>query len=353
MINIFCPKRNPAVIVIVLIATTVAFTVQPNSHQRLHRLDSSPQPPDENLSVIGVVAPLKYVGPYACLELDFPHLTTEAQKDASINFVLDTGANVNSISKDLAKSLNLPLIVRKEDLSVLGSAGAGGSFQAGDIVMLGDCQLGGMPEGQKNITFMRNLTAASLDLGIASSVGGELLGTSFFACFPAGVEFDFYGTDGDPPSMIFYYGQTLPEDAKENAFCVSLEESFWGVPSITVNINGINLRAIIDTGSPITIISPNAAGEVGVGRQKSKQEEGSFLKIKGIDNETVDLSRSLSGASISIGNISFGNLETICIGDLPGLSLASDLSSTPDPQFQVLLGLDVLRRMYRMILRLP
>ncbi|KAL7550535.1 hypothetical protein ACHAWF_013756 [Thalassiosira exigua] len=142
--------------------------------------------------------------------------------------------------------------MRKEDLPVLGSAGAGGRIQAGDIVMLGDCELGGMPKDQHNMTFMTNFTAAALDLGIARTFGGGLLGASFFACIPGGVEFDWYGTDGDPPTIIFYYGQSLPEYAKERATCVPLE-SFWGVPVVTISINGIELRALVDTGSPVTI----------------------------------------------------------------------------------------------------
>ena len=42
---------------------------------------------------------------------------------------------------------------------------------------------------------MKNLAAASLDLGIASKLSSDgLLGIPFFSSFPAGVEFDFFGT---------------------------------------------------------------------------------------------------------------------------------------------------------------
>ena len=257
---------------------------------------------------------------------------------------------VNTISKDMAERLSLPVVLRKEDLSVLGSAGAGGSFQAGDIVMLGDCQLSGMPEEQENVTFMTNLTAAALELGSASSVGGGLLGTSFFGRFPAGVEFDWYGTDGDPPTIIFYFGKFLPDHAKKNAFCVPLEEeSFFTVPEITVNFNGVDLRAIIDTGSPITIVSPDAAEEIGIGIG-FREKNGPSLKIRGIDNGTVCLAPTLSKVSISIGKFSLGDVETIFVGDLPGISLASGYASSLRPQ--ALVGLDILRLTYRMILRL-
>lgn len=322
---------------------------------------SSPQttPTNETISIIGVVAPLIYIGPYACLGLKFPHLDSNFN---SIHFVLDTGANVNSISQTLAQKLNLSVITKKEQLSLLGAAGAGGSFEAGDIVKLGDCQLLGLPEPQQ-ITFMTNITAAAVNLGIAESVGGGLLGASFFHSFPAGVELDWYGTDGDPPTVIFYYGKDLPEDAKKNCIGVTLEkESFFGIPTIMVNINGIDVRAIIDTGSPITIISPTTARQIGIQTEmessindddaSKNSSSRSMIRIKGIDDRLLGLSRTFEPVSISIGNsVPLGNLSTVFVGELPGLSKASIYSSAPYPQ--VLLGLDALRRTYRMIVRLP
>lgn len=299
---------------------------------------------DEAVSVIGVVAPLKYVGPYACLQLDFPHLQTD-----TLTFVLDTGASVSTISKDIAEKLNLPVCMKKEDLNVLGTAGAGGALDTGDIVMLGNCTLGGMPEGYQNITFMRHLTAASLDIGMVSAIGAGLLGVPFFKSIDA-TEFDWYGTDGDPPTVQFYYGM-LPDDAKKKAICIPLQESFFGVPTIIVNINGVAMKAMIDTGSPITLLSTSAAEKIGVGNALSTQEQQDtlFLKIKGLGKDSVDLIRTTTGVSLSIGSIDLGKLN-VCVGNLPGITLASDLSSTSGPE--VIIGLDALRRSYRTILSL-
>lgn len=135
-----------ASILAILITHTLAFTNQQKTNQyqsnRLfHQLYSytppSPSQPSDGISVVGVVAPLKYKGPYACLELNFPNITTD-----TLTFVLDTGASVSSIRRDLAETLNLPVVLRKEDLKLKGSVGGGGSFEAGDIVMLGNCTLG-------------------------------------------------------------------------------------------------------------------------------------------------------------------------------------------------------------------
>lgn len=294
------------------------------------------------VSVIGVVAPLRYVGPYACLGLNFPNI--RRKPGVEINFVLDTAANVNTISSEIANELGLPILVKGDDLSLLGSAGAGGTFKAGDIVMLGDSRLSGMPENQSNNTFMTNMTAAAMSLGIANSVGGGMLGSQFFNCFKGGVEFDWYGTDGDPPTLIFYHA--LPDYAKENASRVPLKtEEFFGLPTVSVKINDKELRAIIDTGSPITIVSPSMASDIGI----SKEDE--MVKIKGVDDgAAMGISKSLDEVSLSIGDVKL-NLPTIFIGELPGLTMASKLLDD-SCQPQVLLGLDSLRRTYRMILRM-
>eukprot|EP00986_Skeletonema_menzelii_P009773 scaffold4530_cov146-Skeletonema_menzelii.AAC.16 len=307
------------------------------------RISSESVDETEPLSVIGVVAPLISVGPYACLALNFPNVTSKPMME--LLFVLDTAANVNTISSKIATELDLPVVIKGEDLSILGSVGAGGSFQAGDIVMLGESRLCGMPANQQNNTFISNMSLASMDLGIAGSVGSGVLGISFFDCFRGGVEFDWYGTDGDPPTLQFYY-DSLPEEAKLNCACVPLNTTdFFGVPTVSVKINGRELRAIIDTGSPITIISPSIAVELGLSKK-----EGT-VKIKGIDDgDAMGVSKSLDEITLSIGDVDI-NLATIFIGELPGLAMASNL--VPEHLHpQVLIGLDALRRTYRMIIRL-
>ncbi|KAL7485478.1 hypothetical protein ACHAW6_011087 [Cyclotella cf. meneghiniana] len=326
--------------------------------QKLQLLPMSSQPHSENdeIAVIGVVAPLTYSGPYACLGLDFRHLNGNASKSeanseqhkVSINFVLDTGANINVVKRELVQRLELETVKRKESLSVLGTAGIGGSYDTGDIVMLGDCHLSGMPKEQSNVIFMRNLTAAALDIGIASTVADGLLGTSFFDCFPAGVEFDWYGTDGDPPTIIFYYGKHLPDYATRNAFCIPIDDnSFFGVPIIKICVNGVEISAIVDTGSCSTILSTRAAELVGLNNIGLDNADYS-LKAMGIDKRTVDLAKG-SCANVTIGNISFSDLPNLLIGDLPGITWAGEFGGRAP---QAVVGLDVLKRMYRMIFRL-
>jgi hypothetical protein len=311
-------------------------------------------------SIIGVVAPLKYMGPYPCLTLRFPSLTTSEQKarnltGACLDFVLDTGANANSIDARLADELALQLCASSKDLNILGAAGVGGTFLAGDIVLLGDCQLDGLPPGN-NFTFMTNLTAAALPH--ASPVGHGLLSLSFFLSFPAGVEFDWYGTDGDPPTVIFYYGQELPENVKAGLTRVPLERLAAQVLSLTVNVNGTDMPALLDTGSPITVINHQAAKQAGIETvreplvqpitQRLQVYGGDSLTIRGVDSAHINLSRSVSPVPIRAGTVSLGE-GPVYVGDLPGLALMGGLSNSSAPR--VVLGLDSLRRTYRMILR--
>jgi len=300
---------------------------------------------DDKLELVGVVAPLTYSGPYACLGLEFHHLKQNDSVQpggAAINFVMDTGANINAIQKDLARSLKLPVVLCKESFSTIESAGVGGSFEAGDIVMLGDCHLSNMPK-EHDLLFIKNLTAASIDIGLAGVIAEGLLGTTFFACFSA-VAFGWYGTDGDPPTFIFYY-KDLPEYAKKNAFCVPLEnDSFFNVPIVNVSINGIEVRALVDTGSCISIVSPQIAESAGLERLHKS------VKVAGIDKGTFDLSEA-GNATVTIFNVTFLDVDTLFIGELPGIT-ASFAEKAIAEMPQALVGLDILKKMYRLILRL-
>ena len=326
----------------------------------VERLWSTSTDSESSVEIVGVVAPLKYMGPYPCLTLCFPNLATSEQRErnltgVSLDFVLDTGANVNSIDARLAEDLGLQILVSSKDLNILGSAGVGGTFLPGDVFLLGDCQLAGLPQGQ-NFTFMTNLTAAALPH--ASPVGDGLLSLSFFLSFLAGVEFDWYGTDGDPPTVIFYYGKDLQENVKAAMTRVPLERLAVQVLSLTINVNGTDMPALLDTGAPITILSHQAAKQAGIETlpepvqqplPKRRQAYGDdALMVRGVDSGDVHLSRSVSSVPIRAGGVSLGE-GPVYVGDLPGLTLMGGLSNSSLPA--VILGLDSLRRTYRMILR--
>jgi len=354
------------------LSTFPAFVSTQRKHQRPPRLwqststndhESDTSSTEDQYTVVAVVAPLKYLGPYPCLTLRFPNLSSaEQRKDnksgVTLDFVLDTGANVNTIDVKFVKELDLPLVISSKDLDILGSAGIGGTLTPGDTFALGDCELVGLPPEQTT-TFMRNLTAAGL--GFSTPVGNGLLSLSFFLSFPAGVEFDWHGTDGDPPTLIFYYGKELPtfNNVRQGLVRVPLERLPVGLTSLTVNINGTDIPALLDTGAPITVLNQEAVELAGIemvqaslgagilGKQSYGDEN---LMVGGVDGVPVNLYRSVSPVPIRAGKVSLGE-GPVYIGDLPGLKMAGTMAGTPLPA--VVLGLDSLRRSYRMILRAP
>jgi hypothetical protein len=187
------------------------------SHDPVLAAENTPNKDADGSVVAAVVAPLQYLGRYTGLALLFPNfpdasLTRKSSNlvngSVKLTFLLDTGATVNTVDARVAAGLPVALPFKRSLLAAAAAAGLGGSLRGGDYMLLGDCRLAGMPPGQ-DFLFMSNLTAAALPY--ASPVGQGVLGLSFFECFPAGVEFDWYGTDGDPPTIIFYTGDQLPD----------------------------------------------------------------------------------------------------------------------------------------------
>jgi hypothetical protein len=354
--------------------------------------------------VVGVVAPLEYRGPYPCLGLKFPQLSNGKDDDAPIfYFLLDTGANINSIRLDIVQRYHVPVFARASELHLQGTSGMGGAFDPGDVYNLGNCQIHGLPLQNPPVTFLTNLTVAALPH--ASPVSDGLLGWTFFHLFPGGVEWDWYGTDGDPPTVQFFYTnqseivqQTLSGMHRLPLFTMGPTL----LPMIEIRIRPphphptstntsattySSLWALIDTGAPITVMTRRAAALVGIEPVQQQQlseskldplqsttssssssssgQIGDVLKVGGVDGRTIQIVRSahrvhIQDAASNDGGstVQFGD-GYVYIGDLPGLAVMEKLrqnssDSGPDNAISpsVVLGLDFLRRTYRMLLRL-
>ncbi|CAB9502555.1 expressed unknown protein [Seminavis robusta] len=318
--------------------------------------------------IAGVIAPLVYKGPYACLSLRFPNWN-----NAVWDFVVDTGANVNSIDKKLAEQNGMPQL--QGIPQPLATSGVGGSFAPGELVLLGDCALAGLPPAQSHMLFLRNLTASALPH--AGPTAG-LLGSSFVGMF-AGVEFDWYGTDGDPPTMGFYFGKSpLPLSVTQGMVRVPLQSGGLGLFIVSTTVNGVEIPALVDTGSPITILTKQAAETIGMQtvlspthdtgtfdnnrhhprpRQRQQQAIGDpSLQVGGVDGRPMQLQRSESTANtIQVGSLTLGE-GPVYIGNVPALSFLEqtaewlqDKTRTMDPPVAIL-GLDFLRKAYRIII---
>lgn len=98
-----------------LSSTALGSSIEAEKHQPVS--SESADSGDESFDVASpsssvVRAPLKFVGPYPCLALRFPHLATSSQRSRnetgiSLDFVLDTAANTNTINAQVATGTKL------------------------------------------------------------------------------------------------------------------------------------------------------------------------------------------------------------------------------------------------------
>lgn len=327
-------------------------------------LEQQPEAPteDDGQRVLAVVAPLKYTGQsnYPTLNLQFPELDQVMDdgsvQGVSLDFVMDTGANVNTVEGMVVDSYSLPVAISAQELGAAGAAGMGGSFPACDIHTLGTCKLGGMPPGS-DFDFMYGLTAARMPDSLPYRVANGLLGLTFFLSFPAGVELDWYGTDGDPPTCIFYYGDATPPDALKNMVGVPLERLPVQIMSLVIEVNGVPVKAILDTGSPNTILTPEAAYRCGIEVYSDNMAPDDLplrqqvvgATAMGIDGNVFNLARSVNDVGVTAGGASLG-ATPIFVGNLPGLEILNQFGMEYPPE--AILGLDFLQRAYRIIVKI-
>ena len=329
-------------------------------------------------------APLKFMGPYPCLGLKFPNLATKAQQSRnvtgiSLDFVLDTAANTNTINGQVAKELGLEVVGK-----ALPGVGAGGAMDGGSTFLVGDCELEGLPK-EEQFTFMQALTASALP--VASPAAAGLLSLPFFHCFEGGVEFqwgDNTQEEGGLPPSITFYGPGESDATLQEMTQVPVKElPVTRLPSVDITINGITIPALLDTGSPITVINAQAAEQAGVqtvdvpGKNGAEKKggnplanfsnrfqqaqataqaaaRGDVLTIAGATGERVDLLKSDSKVQVELAGakngetVAFGN-SNIYVGNLPGLAALNALGDDSPPA--AVLGMDVLRLRPKMLLK--
>jgi hypothetical protein len=144
--------------------------------------------------------------------------------------------------------------------------------------------------------------------------------------------------------------------------------------SVIVNINGVDMPALLDTGSPVTVMNAQAAKLAGVEsapdpaantnnplaalqskfQQAQAASRGDILTIFGAGGKRVNLCKS-TGKEVDVSmdgsngeKVQFGS-GPVYVGDLPGLAALNGLGVESPPA--VVLGMDVLRRRPSMLLR--
>ena len=302
-----------------------------------------------------VRAPLKYLGPYPAIGLRFPNLATTAMKDRnatgiSLDFVLDTAANTNTLNLQVAQELKLNVVGR-----ALPGLSAAGEIAGADTFFLGDCQL----EGLGDDIFMQELTASALPTPAAAG----LLSKAFLDCFPGGVEFDWTGT----PSVTFH---DTRRDTVDMVMVPISPLPITLLPTVTVRIQGVDMTALLDTGSPITVMNAAAATMAGIRgsntvsatdknpfqtmmnniKTANAAARGDVLLLAGQNGERIQLIKSAEQVPVSLANgaVDFGKGH-IYIGDIPGLVAMNSVLGVDAPA--CVLGMDVLRVKPKMLYR--
>ena len=297
----------------------------------------------------------------------------------TLDFVLDTAANTNTINQQVAG----PTSKGGLDLQTVGvnpgGVGAGGAIGGGATYMLGGAELADLPK-EERFVFMSGLTAAALP--VASPAAAGLLGVPFLNSFAGGVEFAWGGdeaTGAEPPSITFY-GDAAGTDALRGEMCavpitqlgaVEGSEARSNLPCVRINVNGVSMRALLDTGSPITVLNAAAAKAAGVAYDASLAADpaagnpfesfkarmkagnaaanGEVLIVGGADGP-VRLVRSAGDVTICAGaeewGVPFGDDCKVYVGELPGLAALAGLGAEAGPA--VVLGTDTLRKRERM-----
>lgn len=359
-------------------------------------LSDSNEPPRveaENSDVVR--SPLRFLGPYPTMPLRFPQLATSTQRarnvtGISLDFVLDTAANTNTINAQVASELELEKVGEAP-----GGVGAAGAMMGADIFLLGDAELD-IPsvdsEGDNdNFIFMQGLTASALP--VASPTAAGLLSLSFFYCFEGGVEF-IWGdqTSSEQPSITFYGSDIhLNVNGMARVPYESLPVSL--LPSVMVEIGGAEFPALFDTGSPITVLNKAAAEMAGIDTAilltessdegiggwnpfsklkanfdkvqelASATSRGDILTIQGSDGSPIRLVKSKDRQKLSLKAETFDaparqkeersykemGDSYIYVGDLPGLAALGGIGGTAPPA--AVLGMDFLKLRPRIVFR--
>ena len=366
-----------------------------------------PAPSPADAEPMALVAPLRWLGPYPAIALSLPDLQSPGQKarmlagDASamgvtLDFVVDTAANTNTISAQVAGPTSQGGLELTQIGTVAGGVGAGGTLGGGATYMLGRCELGDAPKDER-VVFMSGLSATALPIAAPAAAG--LLGVAFLNSFSGGVEFSWgapppaasddgvpaaptpigtpigapsSGSIGSPATITFYGDESGTESLRDNYGSNVPLTALAGsqLPSLTLRVNGVEMPALLDTGSPITVLNAAAAKAASVEYDASLADagveasanpfarigaamkagqaaaKGDVLVVGGASGP-VRLVRTSKDVSIGLEpTSSFGDDCRPYVGELPGLAALDGLGASAGPA--VILGTDVLRRRPRM-----
>ncbi len=265
---------------------------------------------------------LAYIGEVPMWRLNNRLIVPAAINSKPVPLLFDTGGVVSLMSAAHAQELGLKAVpIPAKPGAAPSLAGIGGSRTAG-IMRADSVQLGRLLAYQVPFVVPASATPA------ASGHDPDTLGMNFLTDFD--VDVDMLGR-----KLVFYraMGQcTSPH--------VALAPPIYAMPEIpgrienrpivTAVIRGQPFRAVLDTGSPQSLLFRNGAARLGL--SLAMHSADARLKVRGIGPRSVDVVRHLS--------------EPIEVGGITISALRFNISEEQDPSVDMILGMDFLGRVH-------
>ena len=176
-----------------------------------------------------------------------------------LDWCVDTACSTNFITPQVAYGL---------DVEIVGAApsgvGATGAVSSGQEMLLGTAKLGSDGADGSGTAAITGLSAAIVQVPAPGTAG--ILGRSFLNCFGA-VEFDWRLSQNAAGATMCLYQEYAPFDddgTMDDQTVVPLNELACGLLAVDVDLNGVRMPALVDTGAPRTIINRAAAKAAGI-----------------------------------------------------------------------------------------
>ena len=266
------------------------------------------------------------------------------QSGISLDFVINTALNTNTIANEVATELSLSSVV---EASADGSVGA--------VFQLGDTQL----DGQPDVLLVQGLTAAGLPVASPTQTAGTL-GLPFLQGFD-GVDFVWGTVDPKdptkivrPPSVSFFTG-AIPGLITHNRTEIAVSRCpFTNFVLVHMKLNGTTVKALLDSSSPISIIRQDAAELVGAipktiaNDDDTARRNGDMLSVADAQGQRLDLVKTTNEIAMELHDetgttvVDFES-SAVFVGNVPVLQALQDVS--------MVLGLDVLAKRPAMLLK--
>jgi predicted aspartyl protease len=254
-------------------------------------------------------APLRIVGDYAILPVSI------AGAD-SLLFILDTGAGGSVISPATRALLNPPDSSVRRDTIV----GAGGKSLM-ESVALGTLSVGGYS--------VPDLRAVVIDLKRFQKNGGVtyagILGQDFLRHFD--VQFDL------PNQRIRFFrlATSRPNERFGHPIQNLSDDPSW--LTFNVEVEGVTVRALLDTGAPRSILNWKAGQSLGLSKESNRVRKRA--NGTGGLGEAIAETHLIDAGSVRVGSTSFGPrelriadlrvFELIGLGNAPSMLFGTDM----------------------------